>query len=189
VVLATDATMTWPVCLPASLKADGIVPDMREAMQELVGRKERQRGTAVILDMDQMDGTYAAAELLRDIFDRVVLLTGRERIAEETALTSRQRILRRFHERGIEFICLVEPRWSDRFENEGRLEYGSVFGGPSSFIDDVAFFAYSTPRTPNDALAAPLRAAGIEVHPVGDCKIARDVLAATTEGSAIGRAL
>jgi len=186
VVLATGATMTWPVCLPRALRDEGIVPDLRSAMAGLIGRTERQRGTAVIYDMDQTDGTYAAAELLRDLFERVVILTPREHIAEDTALTTRQRIQRRCHERGIEYLVLVEPRWSDTFENEGRLEYGSIYGGPSSSIADVAFFAYSTPRAPNDELAAPLRAAGVEVHLIGDCKVARGVLEATAEGHAVG---
>jgi len=189
VVLATGSSMTWPMCLPDALKSAGIVPDLRTGIRELVGKKERQRGAAVIYDMDQTDGTYAAAELLRNLFERVVLLTPRNHIAEDTALATRQRILRRFHERGIEFMCLVEPRWSDAFENEGRLEYASVFGGAPRSIENVAFFAYAAPRAPNDELAAPLRAAGIEVHCVGDCKVARGVLDATTEGHAIGTTL
>lgn len=194
VVLATGSTMTWPACLPAQLQAEGIVPDLREAISTLVGRgkgreqhqPQRQRGSAVILDMDQMEATYASAELLRDVFDRVVVLTQRQGIAEDTALVSRQRILRRFFERGIEVMTLVEPHWSESFENESRLEIASVFGGVVAVIDNVAFFSYSTPRAPNDALVAPLHAAGLPVHVIGDCKIARDVLAATAEGSAIG---
>jgi 2,4-dienoyl-CoA reductase-like NADH-dependent reductase (Old Yellow Enzyme family) len=189
VVLATGSTMTWPVCLPQALKTAGIVPDLRAAMRQLVGRRERQHGAAVIFDMDQGDGTYAAAELLRDLFDRVVILTPREHIAEETALATRQRILRRFHERAIEFKCLVEPRWTLAFENEGRLEYASIFGGETTSIDDVSFFAYSTPRAPNDELTMPLRAAGVAVHLVGDCKVARGALEATAEGHAIGTML
>ena len=189
VILATGSTMTWPLCLPEALQAAGIVPDLRTGMRELAGKKERQRGVAVIFDMDQTDGTYAAAELLRNLFERVVLLTTRNHIAEETALATRQRILRRFHERGIEYSCLVEPRWSDAFENEGRLEYASVFGGATRSIENIAFFAYATPRAPNDELAAPLRAAGVAVHCVGDCKVARGVLEATAEGHAIGTTL
>jgi hypothetical protein len=38
-------------------------------------------------------------------------------------------------------------------------------------------------------LALPLKAAGVEVHAIGDCRAARNILAATTEGDAIGRAL
>ena len=42
---------------------------------------------------------------------------------------------------------------------------------------------------PNDELALPLKAAGVEVHLIGDCRAARNILAATAEGDAIGRAL
>ena len=56
-------------------------------------------------------------------------------------------------------------------------------------IDDVAFFAYATPRAPEIGLLEPLRAAGIAVHLVGDCRSARGVMAATAEGHAAGNAL
>lgn len=194
VVLATGATMTWPLCLPAALESQGVVPDLRQAMQALVehspahpvGQHAKESGCAVIVDMDQTEGTYAAAELLRDRFHRVVVLTPRQGIAEEVVLVMRQRILRRFFARGIEVMPLVEPRWSLSFEEEGRLEIASVFGPVVTSIEDVVFFSYSTPRAPNDSLAAPLLAAGLPVYRIGDCKIARDVLAATSEGSAIG---
>ena len=101
-------------------------------------------------------------------------------------MVTRQRILRRFHERGIEYQCMVEPRWGDSIEQEGTLEYCSIYGGPAKAIAKVAFLAYSTPRLPNDELAGPLRAAGLAVHLVGDCKVARGVLEATSEGHAIG---
>ena len=186
VILATGSTMTWPMCLPRSLKGQGIVPDLREAMSDLIGMKQRQRGTAVIYDMDHGDGVYAAAELLCDLFDRVVLLTPREHIAEETALSTRQRVYRRFFERQIEFKVLVEPRWSDSFENEGKLEYAHIYTGAVEAIENVAFFAYATPRAPNDQMATALREAGLPVHLIGDCKVARTALEATSEGHAIG---
>ncbi len=197
VILATGATMTWPVCLPDTLKAEGYVVDLRAAMQELLspsltrtsGAIERHAGCAVIFDMDQTEGTYAAAEYLRDRFERVVILSPRQGIAEDMVLVTRQRILRRFFERGIEVMRLVEPHWSRTFEEEGRLEIASVFGPVVGAIDKVAFFSYSSPRAPDQALAAPLREAGIAVHLIGDCKIARDVLAATSEGSALGMRL
>jgi hypothetical protein len=56
-------------------------------------------------------------------------------------------------------------------------------------IPDVGFVAYSTPRVPEDALAEPLRAAGIEVHLIGDCALPRGLLAATAEGHAAGSAI
>jgi len=186
VILATGATMVWPDWLPAELRKDGVVSDLREAIRPLIERKERQPGTAVIHDMDQTEGTYACAELLKAIFDEVVVLTSRERIAEDTALVTRQSILRRFHHKGIRYVCLVEPRWTAAFENDARLEYTHIYGGQGGAIDNVAFLAYSSPRRPNLELLAPLKAAGIEVKLVGDCKAARPTHFAVSEGHAAG---
>ena len=187
VVLATGAQMTWPMDLPTDLQ--GLVPDLRQAMAELLRSQGPQSGTAVIYDLDQSDGTYVAAEYLRDRFERVVVLSPRETIAEEVVLVGRQRIHRRFFERGIEVKTWVDPVWTERFENEGCLQYRSVFGGPLQDIENVAFFAYASPRRPDDALLGPLQAAALPLTRVGDCKIARDALAATAEGHAAGMEL
>jgi dimethylglycine catabolism A len=187
VVLATGAQMTWPMDLPSHLQ--DLVPDLREALADLLRSQGPQSGTAVIYDLDQSDGTYVAAEYLRDRFERVVVLSPRETIAEEVVLVARQRIHRRFFERGIEIKTWVDPVWTERFENEGCLQYRSVFGGPLQDIENVAFFAYASPRRPNDALLGPLQAAALPLTRVGDCKIARDALAATAEGHAAGMGL
>ena len=187
VVLAAGSSMTWPRCLPPELRDQGLVPDLRTAMAGIAGIRRRQRGTAVIFDMDHTEGTYASAERLHALFERVVLITPRESFADDTAMVTRQGILRRIHEKGIITLVASEPRWTGTFEAEGRLEYASVYGGPVRGIDDVAFFAYATPRAPDDGLAAPLRAAGLAVHLIGDCRVARGVLAATAEGDTAGR--
>ena len=187
VVLATGAQMTWPMDLPSHLQ--DLVPDLRQAMAELLRSQGPQSGTAVIYDLDQSDGTYVAAEYLRDRFERVVVLSPRETIAEEVVLVGRQRIHRRFFERGIEVKTWVDPVWTERFENESCLQYRSVFGGPLRDIENVAFFAYASPRRPDDALLGPLQAAALPLTRVGDCKIARDALAATAEGHAAGMGL
>jgi 2,4-dienoyl-CoA reductase-like NADH-dependent reductase (Old Yellow Enzyme family) len=189
VVLATGARMTWPRCLPPALAAEGVVPDLRSAILDVLDLTERQRGAAVLLDMDHTDGTYAAAERLKRIFDRVVVITPRESIAQETSLVVRQGILRRFHAQGIETALLSEPVWTEAFEQEGRLDVANIYTGHRSAIADVAFFAYATPRTPEDALLDPLREAGIPVHPIGDARVARNTMAATAEGRAVADAL
>jgi hypothetical protein len=186
VVLATGAQMTWPQDLPVQLQELGVVPDLRESMAELLTHRGPLVGTAVIYDLDQTEGTYAAAEYLRDRFDRVVVLSPRETIAEEVVLVMRQRIHRRFFERGIEVKTWADPVWTERFENEACLQYRSVFGGPLHDIDNVAFFAYATPRRPHDELHQALLAAGLSVSLVGDCKIARDTLSATADGHEAG---
>jgi hypothetical protein len=180
--------MTWPQDLPLSLQAEGLVPDLRQAMAEVLSTRGPQSGTAVIYDLDQTEGTYAAAEYLRDRFERVVILSPRETIAEEVVLVARQRIHRRFFERGIEVKTWVDPVWTERFENEACLQYRSVFGGPLHDIDNVAFFAYASPRRPVNDLHQSLQAAGLKVSLVGDCRIARDALAATAEGHDAGMA-
>lgn len=194
VVLATGATMTWPVCIPIELRMEGWIPDLRDAISDLIrhasthtaAERKPDAGCAVIFDMDHTEATYAAAELLKRLFSRVVILTQRQGIADDVVLVTRQRILRRFFELGIEVMPLVEPKWSESFEAEGKLEVVSIFGPTVCHIDNVAFFSYSTPRNPNDSLANPLMDAGINIHLIGDCKKARDLLSATSEGSAIG---
>ncbi len=185
VVLACGADMLAPRWLPDDVREAGFVPDLRAAMSGLLGHTSRQPGAAVIFDMDHTEGTYASAELLHTLFDRVVLITPREFFANDVSLVTRQGIIRRIHEKRIETIVLAQPRWSDRFE-DGVLDYVNIFTGDARVIEDVAFFAYSTPRVPANALASPLRAAGIDVRLVGDCVTARDILAATAEGHAAG---
>ena len=181
--------MLPPDWLPTALREEGVVPDLRAGMAELLRFKARQPGTAVIYDMDHTEGTYAAAELLRALFERVAIVTPRDTIATFTSLVTRQGILRRINEMRVRTLVLAEPRIDEGFLEQGRLACVNVYNGDITHIDDVAFLAWSTPRAPNDALYAPLRAAGIEVHRVGDCKCARDVLSATGEGYAAGNTL
>lgn len=188
VVLATGATMVPPLWLPEDIAAEGLVPDLRTAMAGLVGVNARQPGAAVIFDMDHSEGTYAAAERLSDIFERAVIITPRNSLADDTPLVTRQGILRRLSCRRIETVFLSEPRWSGAFE-EGVLEYRHIYTGDIASIANVALLAYSTPRARNDALAAPLLRAGFDVRPVGDCLSPRDLLAATADGHSAGNAL
>lgn len=189
VVLATGATMVWPQCLPPRLREEGWVKDLRELLPEILDIPSQQAGTAVLFDMDQTEGTYAAAELLREKFSRVVVLCAREAVALDTALVVRQRIHRRFVERDIEVIPQVEPVWTGSMEEEGRLAYRSIFGGTLRYLDDVVLLTYSTPRRPNLELLPGLQAARLNVHRVGDANWGRDPMSATSEGYAVGLSL
>ena len=120
--------MIAPRWLPQDVRDAGLVPDLRAAMADLIGITAHQSGTAAIFDMDHTDGTYASAELLCALFDRVVLITPRELIAQDTAMVTRQGILRRLHEKGVDMVLHAEPHWSDRFE-DGELEYMNVYSG------------------------------------------------------------
>ena len=181
--------MVWPLCLPAELRAEGYVQDLRTALPDVLHHAGKQRGSAVLFDQDHTEGTYCAALALHQRFERVVIITPRESIAQDTYMVTKQGIHRRVNMLGIEVATLSEPKWTGAFEQEGRLTYVNVYTGQEKHVDDVAFFSYATPRAPDDALAAPLRAAGLPVHIVGDAKVARGPMAATAEGYAIGRAL
>jgi 2,4-dienoyl-CoA reductase-like NADH-dependent reductase (Old Yellow Enzyme family) len=189
VVLATGGTMTWPRCLPAELERAGLVPDLRAAMADVLDLTQPQQGTAVLFDMDQTEGVYASAERLRRLFARVLIITPRDSLAQDTSLVVRQGILRRLHTQGIEMAVFAQPVWTDDFEQEGRLDYANIYTGERRTIDNVAFFAYATPRRPEDALLDPLRAAGLIVHPIGDARSAGGPMAATAAGRAIADAL
>src|SRR6185503_5148268 len=188
VVLATGATMVPPLWLPEAVAAEGLVPDLRTAMAGLVGIKARQPGTAVIFDMDQSEGTYAAAEHLSGIFEKVTVITPRNSLADDASLVTRQGILRRLSHKRIATLFLSEPRWSDAFA-EGVLEVRHLHTGDISTIANVALLSYSTPRARSDALAAPLEKSGFEVRAIGDCLSPRDMLAATADGHAAGNAV
>jgi 2,4-dienoyl-CoA reductase-like NADH-dependent reductase (Old Yellow Enzyme family) len=188
VVLACGAEMLVPPWVPPEMQDANLVPDLRSAMSALRGHAAHQPGSAVIFDTDHTEGTYAAAELLHAVFDRVFIITPRESIAQDMPLVTRQGILRRFHEKRIRTLVFAEPRWSENVE-DGTLEYVNVYNGDAGAIEDVAFLAYSSPRAPQTALAAPLRAAGIDVRLVGDCVSPRGILAATAEGHDAGNAI
>ncbi len=186
VILATGADMVAPRWLPPAARE--VVTDLRTAMQNLLPIKAKQPGTAVLYDMDLSEGTYASAERLHQLFSSVVIVTSRDAIADETSMVTHQGINRRLSAKGIAVRLLSQPVWSDAFEN-GELEIAHVYTGEKTVIRDVAFFAYSTPRAPAIALAAPLREAGIDVRLVGDCLAPRTVMAATAEGHAAGHAV
>jgi 2,4-dienoyl-CoA reductase-like NADH-dependent reductase (Old Yellow Enzyme family)/thioredoxin reductase len=183
VVLACGSTMIPPQWLPAA-EAE-LILDLRSAMEKMAQHRGRQPGTAVIFDADHSEGTYAAAQALNALFDRTVILTPRDAIATEMQLVTRQGVLRRMAELRIQVATSVEPVWNDALES-GVVEYQNVYTGDRGTVEDVAFFAYATPRRPNDELLRPLRARNLQVFVVGDCRSAADLLAATASGHTAG---
>ena len=180
--------MIPPDWLPADVRAEGWVPDLRTALVETLRHASRQPGTAVLFDTDHTEATYASAQALRARFDRVVIVTPRDTIATDVQMVTRQGILRRMAEQRIEIITLCEPRWSDACA-DGRLDIVNVYNGDVRVIGDLALLTYATPRIPDDTLAAPLQAAGIPVIPVGDARAPQEMLFATASGHTAGEAV
>jgi 2,4-dienoyl-CoA reductase-like NADH-dependent reductase (Old Yellow Enzyme family) len=188
VLMASGSSMTWPRTLPEAWRADGAILDLRVVMGSLLDIHAPQGGTAVLFDMDHTEGTYAAAELLRRLFDRVVLVTPRERIAGDVPLVSALGIHRRMAQQNIEILAYAEL--SDQSDLEaGVVRCANLYTGALTNIADVALMTYSTPRAPCNALVSPLRLAGVSVDEIGDCYAPRTVLAATTDGYRAGMAV
>ena len=85
-------------------------------------------------------------------------------------------------------ITLSDPTADSRFE-EGEVTLRHIFTGARQVVRDVALFTYATSRAADNAMAEPLRVAGLEVHQIGDCFAPRLPLNATAEGHRVGNAL
>jgi hypothetical protein len=185
-ILATGGTPVWPLELPESLRELGWIPDLPTLCVDLQRYGQRQKGTAVIWDLDPVEATYAVAERLAALFEQVVVLTPREQIAADCSLVTRQSILRRMHAAGVTVHVLSQLHWDDGFEAQGRLAYDSIFGGRRGEIQDVALITYATPRQPNTELVQALQASGRPFHQVGDCLASGETLSATAQGYGVG---
>jgi 2,4-dienoyl-CoA reductase-like NADH-dependent reductase (Old Yellow Enzyme family)/thioredoxin reductase len=181
VILATGSSMTWPKFLPSQYQNEGFFLDLRSLMSELATLTQKQSGKAVIYDQDHTEMTYNAAERLADLFEEVVIVTSRERIASDVSLIARQGVYKRLSQRHVQIITLHEPLNRSAFE-EGQLTLQNIYNGSETIIDDIAVLTYSTSRVPNDGLLSKLKQEGYSVRAVGDAYAPRSVLAATQEG-------
>jgi hypothetical protein len=145
----------------------------------------RQGGVAVLFDMDHTAGTYAVAEALAGAYGRVVLLTPRTQIAKHVNYCSAIGVHRRLYGAGVDIVLAAEPVGL----RDGLLTWRNVYTGRSNEIAEVALLVWSTPRIADDAIAQPLRQAGVETRLVGDCMAPRNLMCAIHEGEAAALAL
>lgn len=188
VVLATGSTPRWPSFLPDDWRGEGLVPDIREAVSALLPYPARNEGTAVIWDDDGSAFVYDAAEFLLTRFEQVAILTERDRLASEESTVVRQGVNARLLGRDVTVLTSVRPLPEPRLE-DGLLAYENIYSGTRGELSGVAFLTYATPRAPDDALAAELRAAGLPVRVIGDALAPRIPLSATSEGYLAGMSI
>jgi 2,4-dienoyl-CoA reductase-like NADH-dependent reductase (Old Yellow Enzyme family) len=188
VIVACGAPMAWPREFPSAWREDGVVSDLRTCIAALLGFTQRQTGTAVLLDMDATDGTYASAELLRRLFDRVVIVTPRDRIAEDVPLVNRLGILRRSAQRGIDVMTLARIDSSSCLE-DGVLSVRDVYTGAIREIPDVVLLSFATPRAPDLAAIAAFASIAPEFHVIGDAHAPASTMAATAQGHRLGNSI
>lgn len=142
-------------------------------------------GSAVLFDMDHSAATYAVADALAQQYQRLVLLTPRTQLARNVNYCSAIGVHRRLYAAKVDIVMAAEPlRLRD-----GVLTWRNVFTGLAQDIHDVALFVWSTPRVVDDAIAEPLRQAGIDTRLAGDCMAPRNLFCAIHEGEALALAL
>ncbi|MDA9220143.1 NAD-binding protein, partial [Luminiphilus sp.] len=188
VLLATGARASQPAWLTSDWATMGLIPSLREMGQSLIDGIGRSPGRAVLVDHDHTEMTYAIALQMATRFDQITLVTSRERIANDVSLINRQNILQRLFDQDIELICHVEPDSLDGLE-EGQLIMKNVYNDRISELSDVVTVVHASSRVPNQHLLTPLRANGLEVIPIGDCRAPRSLMAATHEGYQVANTL
>jgi 2,4-dienoyl-CoA reductase-like NADH-dependent reductase (Old Yellow Enzyme family) len=182
VVLATGSRMRPPPTLAAG--SDGGT-SLRDYVAATVGTQPPRGRTAVLFDFDHTPATYAAADLLVERFAKVVLVTPRTALGRGVSYTGQLGVYRRLYAARVDIVLASAPvQFAD-----GRLTIANAFNGDRTGIADVDLFTWATPRLADDALEAPLRAAGLDVRLVGDAFSPRTMLAAVHEGHAAGLAL
>ena len=90
------------------------------------------------------------------LFDRVVIVTPRDRIAEDVPLVNRLGILRRFAQQGIEVMTQGRIDAASVLE-DGVLRVRHVYSGVLEDIADVVLLTYATPRAPTWLPSRPSR--------------------------------
>ncbi|MET0681153.1 MAG: FAD-dependent oxidoreductase, partial [Burkholderiales bacterium] len=161
VVLATGSSMRRP----ATLAADGDSgTDAWTLVADLGAAPARRAGTAVLFDHDHGAGVYALADLLASVYDRLVVITPRTQLGRNVAYVGLLGVYRRLYRARAEIVVAAVPK---RFAAQ-RVVHANAFTAEERTIEDVALFAYATPRLADDRLAVPLRAAGLEVRLAGD---------------------
>jgi 2,4-dienoyl-CoA reductase-like NADH-dependent reductase (Old Yellow Enzyme family) len=190
VLLACGSRMNLPAFVPSEMAEAGLIQDLRSFIVPFLGMKKKksESGRLVLFDCDHTEMTYAAAELLADIFAKVTIVTPRERIATDCSLVNRQQIYQRLYDRQVEILTSLMPVSLDNLE-DAQLRVSNVYNADEQLLDGIAAITYATARAPSDELRSPLAAEGFDVVTIGDCHAPRSLLAATRQGYQVGNSL
>ncbi len=186
VVLATGSRLSWPSFLPNELK--DVVVGVREFAATWVGNLSPQEGRLLLFDQDHTEMTYAVAEYFADLFEGIVLVTPRERIASDVSLVNRQGIYQRLMNKRVDLVTCCLPQKALELD-QGLVRVSNVFNQDEQVLSDIVGVTFATPRVPNDELLQPLKNAGLNVDCIGDCHAPRSVMTATREGHRLGNLL
>jgi thioredoxin reductase len=173
VIVATGARAGAPLVACREVHVADLVA---ETGALLAGRAAE--GTAILFDRTQTEATYAAAELLAERYDRLIILSPRLGFATESALVSLPGIHRRLTAAGVEILTGAEP-----VSMEGRvLRWRSSWSGRISELPGINAFIHADARIATDNLVAAVEQIAIPAWAIGDALAPRNLLTAIHDG-------
>jgi 2,4-dienoyl-CoA reductase-like NADH-dependent reductase (Old Yellow Enzyme family) len=174
VVLATGATpLPHPVLAPARDVLDVAQLTAVPAGHVLVA-DEMGRADAILV----ADALHAAGH-------RVTLATSCLHVGEDEGITTLYPLIRRLGELGVD----VHERVRVQAFADGTATVVNLWDGRSATIAGVAAIVHWSGAAPAVALVDPLRAAGVDVHVIGDARLPRRVDVAVLEAAEVAWSL
>jgi pyruvate/2-oxoglutarate dehydrogenase complex dihydrolipoamide dehydrogenase (E3) component len=154
-------------------------------VEDVVSGAARVGGRVLLVDLDGHLRGAGAADLLAGWGHRVVIASPQLYVGQGIDMKTLYPLQRRLREQEVELLP------STRFAgwDAGRPVLADVFTGRTRVLADVDTVVWAAPGRAADELVEPLRAAGLEVHAVGDCVAPRRVEHAVHEAHAVARAL
>jgi mycofactocin system FadH/OYE family oxidoreductase 2 len=152
---------------------------------DVVSGAARVGASVLVVDQDGHLRGCGTADLLAGQGKRVRLASEQLYVGQNIDLKTLYPLQRRLREQSVELLA------STRFEgwDGGRPVVGDVFTGKRRVLSDVDTVVWAAPGRASGELVEPLRAAGLPVHPVGDCVAPRRVEHAVHEAHAVARNL
>jgi dimethylglycine catabolism A len=178
VVVATGSRPALPVGLPGA-------PGALVHVSDVVSGEARAGGHVLVVDQDGHLRGSGVADLLAGQGHRVSIASEQLYVGQGIDLKTLYPLQRRLRQQGVEMLP------STRFAgwDAGRPVVADVFTGAERTLTDIDTVVWAAPGRVVVDLVAPLRGAGLEVHPVGDCVAPRRVEHAVHEAHAVARAL
>jgi 2,4-dienoyl-CoA reductase-like NADH-dependent reductase (Old Yellow Enzyme family) len=179
VVLATGAR-------PAAPPIPGIdAPHVVTAESVLLGTESPGRRVVVLAALEDHMRPLTLADLLAGRGHEVTLVSELLVIGQGVEKRTQHLLLQRLLRAGVQLRPMTEVTAVEG----ARLCTRDVVTDRVGSIEDVDTVVLANGSTAADALRAPLRKEGREVHLIGDCLSPRQILHAILDGARIGRAL
>jgi mycofactocin system FadH/OYE family oxidoreductase 2 len=178
VVLATGSQPALPDGLPGS-------PGPFVHGSDVVSGVATVGPRVLVIDVDGQVRASGIADLLAGQGRQVRIASDQLYVGRNIDLKTLYPLYRRLREQGVELL----PGTRFLGWDGGRPVVGDVFTGAARTLPDVDTVVWAGPGRVSAELLDPLRAAGLEVHAIGDCVAPRRVEHAVYEGHAVARSL